>query len=316
MSWWLFTPRIVNAILLAGGRRAGGADLPPRRAAHRAADRAGHPARLGVRLRARPASTARSSASPSRAPSRRSWRSWWTTAVSMSIRDVNPDGTPDLAPAQRRSPSAATDAGRRLRDRPAAHAARSRHRPARAARTRRCSASWPPSTPSASTPSTATPAPSAPPPAPRAPPTPRPHKARRQRQGRQDRPEEQAGPDPHRPQVVEAIRNLKPEGKSTQVIPSLLTVLDDLQGQRLAGVVLITDARETPDRRPGRAGRQAAQLPGQDLPGARRLRPGRRPTSSWFRSASRTAPSTATSSRPRCRSAAPATSRARPCASN
>jgi len=48
------------------------------------------------------------------------------------------------------------------------------------------------------------------------------------------------------PKLVEAIRALSPEGKSTQVIPSLVTVLDDLQGQRLAGIVIITDARETP----------------------------------------------------------------------
>ena len=33
---------------------------------------------------------------------------------------------------------------------------------------------------------------------------------------------------------------------STQVIPSLLTVLDDLQGQRLAGVAILTDGRDTP----------------------------------------------------------------------
>jgi hypothetical protein len=48
------------------------------------------------------------------------------------------------------------------------------------------------------------------------------------------------------PKLVDAIRNLKPEGGATQVVPSLLTVLGDLQGQRLAGVVLVTDARETP----------------------------------------------------------------------
>jgi uncharacterized membrane protein len=52
------------------------------------------------------------------------------------------------------------------------------------------------------------------------------------------------------PKLVDAIRTLAPEGKSTQVIPSLVTVLDDLQGQRLAGIVIITDARETPTGAP------------------------------------------------------------------
>jgi uncharacterized membrane protein len=47
-------------------------------------------------------------------------------------------------------------------------------------------------------------------------------------------------------QLVGALRNLKPEGQSTQVVQSLLTVLDDLQGQRLAGVVVMSDGRETP----------------------------------------------------------------------
>ena len=47
-------------------------------------------------------------------------------------------------------------------------------------------------------------------------------------------------------QLVASLRAIKPEGQSTQVIQSLLSVLDDLQGQRLAGVVLMTDGRETP----------------------------------------------------------------------
>ena len=47
-------------------------------------------------------------------------------------------------------------------------------------------------------------------------------------------------------ELEHALRAMKPEGKSTQVVSSLLTVLDDLQGQRLAGVVLMTDGRETP----------------------------------------------------------------------
>ncbi|MDB5294623.1 MAG: von Willebrand factor type domain protein, partial [Phycisphaerales bacterium] len=48
------------------------------------------------------------------------------------------------------------------------------------------------------------------------------------------------------PALVDAIKTLKPEGGATQVVASLLTVLGDLQGQRLAGVVLISDGRETP----------------------------------------------------------------------
>ena len=47
------------------------------------------------------------------------------------------------------------------------------------------------------------------------------------------------------PSVVLADE-LKAEGQHTQVLRSLRTVLDDLQGQRLAGVVVLTDGRETP----------------------------------------------------------------------
>src|SRR5690606_22783244 len=48
------------------------------------------------------------------------------------------------------------------------------------------------------------------------------------------------------PQVVQALTELKPEGRRTQVLPSIETVLRDLQGQRVAGVVVLTDGRETP----------------------------------------------------------------------
>lgn len=41
-------------------------------------------------------------------------------------------------------------------------------------------------------------------------------------------------------------QQIKPEGETTQVINSLRTAIEDLQGQRLAGVVLITDGRDTP----------------------------------------------------------------------
>ena len=46
--------------------------------------------------------------------------------------------------------------------------------------------------------------------------------------------------------LVEALKKLEPEGQNTQVIRSLSSVLADLQGQRLAGVVVLTDGRETP----------------------------------------------------------------------
>lgn len=46
------------------------------------------------------------------------------------------------------------------------------------------------------------------------------------------------------------IRSLRPDGAGTQVVSSLRSVLEDLQGQRLAGVVLFTDGRETPSAAP------------------------------------------------------------------
>ncbi|QOV89944.1 hypothetical protein [Humisphaera borealis] len=52
------------------------------------------------------------------------------------------------------------------------------------------------------------------------------------------------------PKLLTAIKALQPDGGATQVVPSLLTVLGDLQGQRLAGVVVITDGRETPASAP------------------------------------------------------------------
>jgi len=47
--------------------------------------------------------------------------------------------------------------------------------------------------------------------------------------------------------IAQALKSLQPDGQSTQVVRSLLTVLDDLQGQRLAGVAIMTDGRETPN---------------------------------------------------------------------
>lgn len=42
------------------------------------------------------------------------------------------------------------------------------------------------------------------------------------------------------------LNDLKPQGQNTQVAKSIRAVLDDLQGQRLAGIVLLTDGRDTP----------------------------------------------------------------------
>ena len=42
------------------------------------------------------------------------------------------------------------------------------------------------------------------------------------------------------------LGQLRPDGKSTQVLASLRTVLQDLQGQRIAGVVMLTDGRSSP----------------------------------------------------------------------
>src|SRR5207253_280096 len=42
------------------------------------------------------------------------------------------------------------------------------------------------------------------------------------------------------------LEKMQPTGQSTQILSSLRTVLENLQGQRLAGVVLLTDGRDTP----------------------------------------------------------------------
>src|SRR5688500_4986661 len=44
----------------------------------------------------------------------------------------------------------------------------------------------------------------------------------------------------------EGLAKLEPTGQHTQILPAIRGVLSDLQGQRLAGVVLLTDGRETP----------------------------------------------------------------------
>ena len=53
--------------------------------------------------------------------------------------------------------------------------------------------------------------------------------------------------------AVDAIGHLQPVGDSTQVLPSTLSALQDLQGQRLAGLVMFTDGRDTPARNVGEA---------------------------------------------------------------
>ncbi|HEY8666811.1 MAG TPA: hypothetical protein VIL86_09110 [Tepidisphaeraceae bacterium] len=45
---------------------------------------------------------------------------------------------------------------------------------------------------------------------------------------------------------VAELRTLAPEGQHTQVINSVRDVLEDMQGQRIAGVVVLTDGRDTP----------------------------------------------------------------------
>ena len=65
---------------------------------------------------------------------------------------------------------------------------------------------------------------------------------RRSADGRAD-----AGP------AAAALDALQPVGDSTQVIPSAVTTLQDLQGQRVAGLVVFTDGRDTPARNVGDA---------------------------------------------------------------
>jgi len=47
-------------------------------------------------------------------------------------------------------------------------------------------------------------------------------------------------------QPSDVLAGIAPTGQSTQVLSSLRTVLEELQGQRLAGVVVLTDGRDTP----------------------------------------------------------------------
>ena len=47
-------------------------------------------------------------------------------------------------------------------------------------------------------------------------------------------------------QYAELLQKIEPTGQNTQVAKSIRTVLDDLQGQRLAGIVIFSDGRDTP----------------------------------------------------------------------
>ncbi len=53
--------------------------------------------------------------------------------------------------------------------------------------------------------------------------------------------------------LQKAIADLKPEGQSTQIGDAIKQVLDELQGLRLAGIVLMTDGRDTPAESLGEA---------------------------------------------------------------
>lgn len=48
------------------------------------------------------------------------------------------------------------------------------------------------------------------------------------------------------PPVYEKLRAMKPEGQSTALSSAITSVLQELQGQRVAGVVVLTDGRENP----------------------------------------------------------------------
>jgi uncharacterized membrane protein len=48
------------------------------------------------------------------------------------------------------------------------------------------------------------------------------------------------------PPVIDSITKLQPVGNSTQVVAGVRSVLENLQGQRVAGVVLLTDGRDNP----------------------------------------------------------------------
>lgn len=58
--------------------------------------------------------------------------------------------------------------------------------------------------------------------------------------------EDGAAPTTQPLRVVDMLTKIQPDGQSTQVLASVRTVIEDLQGQRIAGVVLLTDGRDVP----------------------------------------------------------------------
>lgn len=60
--------------------------------------------------------------------------------------------------------------------------------------------------------------------------------------------------------VALAIAGLKPQGQATRVAPSLRAVAQDLQGQRLAGIVVLTDGRDSPSQSPAEQLAQVREL--------------------------------------------------------
>jgi uncharacterized membrane protein len=61
------------------------------------------------------------------------------------------------------------------------------------------------------------------------------------------------GSSPAIDDAISAVQGLKPEGDGTQIVNALTSVLQDVQGQRVAGVVVFTDGRETPSESPPEA---------------------------------------------------------------
>ncbi len=54
-------------------------------------------------------------------------------------------------------------------------------------------------------------------------------------------------------EAISTVQRLKAEGDGTQIVNALTSVLQDVQGQRVAGVVVFTDGRETPSESPPEA---------------------------------------------------------------
>jgi hypothetical protein len=61
-------------------------------------------------------------------------------------------------------------------------------------------------------------------------------------------------------ELTGAIKSLKADGQTTAVLPSLVGVLEELQGQRLAGVIVLTDGVETAPGRTDEAMRRLREF--------------------------------------------------------